>query len=217
HDMDAFKDAIMAYALYYPVVEILSSVAIAMVIYFGGFGVLRGAVTIGVLTAFMQYAMRFFRPIQDLSDKYNILQSAMASSERVFKLLDTPVEITSPDQPREAVGAGRIEFDHVWFAYRQLEAAEDARAAVSAAQRPAVPNRSAEMPAASATGVSSNGHGAEESKTEAFDWVLRDVSFTIEPGQTVAIVGHTGAGKTTIISLLMRFYDIQKGAIRIDG
>ncbi len=88
--MDAFKDAIMAYALYYPVVEILSSVAIAMVIYFGGFGVLRGAVTIGVLTAFMQYAQRFFRPIQDLSDKYNILQGAMASSERVFKLLDTP-------------------------------------------------------------------------------------------------------------------------------
>src|SRR3954468_13824541 len=94
--MDAYKDAILAYALYYPVVEILSSIAIAMVIYFGGFGVLRGAVTIGVLTAFMQYAQRFFRPIQDLSDKYNILQSAMASSERVFKLLDTPVEITSP-------------------------------------------------------------------------------------------------------------------------
>jgi len=198
--MDAYKDAIMAYALYYPVVEVLSSVAIAMVIYFGGYGVLRSAVTIGVLTAFMQYAQRFFRPIQDLSDKYNILQSAMASSERVFKLLDTPVEIISPEQPRHASGAGRIEFDHVWFAYRQIET-------------------SGEKPALLDAG--SNGHGGIDARAEAhaetFDWVLRDVSFTIEPGETVAIVGHTGAGKTTIISLLMRFYDIQKGAIRIDG
>jgi ATP-binding cassette subfamily B multidrug efflux pump len=194
--MEAFKDAIMAYALYYPVVEILSSVAIAMVIYFGGFGVLRGAVTIGVLTAFMQYAQRFFRPIQDLSDKYNILQGAMASSERVFKLLDTPIEITSPALPQKAEGAGRIEFDHVWFAYRKLETDDDAHAAAKAV---------------------SNGHGEIDSKSDTFDWILRDVSFTIDPGETVAIVGHTGAGKTTIISLLMRFYDIQKGAIRIDG
>jgi len=198
--MDAYKDAIMAYALYYPVVEVLSSVAIAMVIYFGGYGVLRSAVTIGVLTAFMQYAQRFFRPIQDLSDKYNILQSAMASSERVFKLLDTPVEIISPEQPRHASGAGRIEFDHVWFAYRRIET-------------------SGEKPALLDAG--SNGHGGidtgAEAHAETFDWILRDVSFTIEPGETVAIVGHTGAGKTTIISLLMRFYDIQKGAIRIDG
>jgi ATP-binding cassette, subfamily B, multidrug efflux pump len=206
--MDAYKDAIMAYALYYPVVEVLSSIAIAMVIYFGGYGVLRGAVTIGVLTAFMQYAQRFFRPIQDLSDKYNILQGAMASSERVFKLLDTPVEITSPEQPRQASGAGRIEFDHVWFAYRKLETDDG------------------DKPSLAAT---SNGHGVLDSKAEAgfetnadakaetYDWILRDVSFTIEPGETVAIVGHTGAGKTTIISLLMRFYDIQRGAIRIDG
>jgi ATP-binding cassette subfamily B protein len=198
--MDAYKDAIMAYALYYPVVEVLSSIAIAMVIYFGGYGVLRGAVTIGVLTAFMQYAQRFFRPIQDLSDKYNILQGAMASSDRVFKLLDTPVEITSPTQPRQASGAGRIEFDHVWFAYRQLETGEDGH---------------------STTKAISNGHGEIDANVQArgetYDWILRDVSFTIEPGETVAIVGHTGAGKTTIISLLMRFYDIQKGAIRIDG
>jgi ATP-binding cassette, subfamily B, multidrug efflux pump len=194
--MEAFKDAIMAYALYYPVVEILSSVAIAMVIYFGGFGVLRGAVTIGVLTAFMQYAQRFFRPIQDLSDKYNILQGAMASSERVFKLLDTPIEITSPALPQKAEGAGRIEFDHVWFAYRKLETDDDAHAAAKAV---------------------SNGHGEIDSTSDTYDWILRDVSFTIDPGETVAIVGHTGAGKTTIISLLMRFYDIQKGAIRIDG
>src|SRR5579859_7035838 len=194
--MDAYKDAIMAYALYYPVVEVLSSIAIAMVIYFGGYGVLRGAVTIGVLTAFMQYAQRFFRPIQDLSDKYNILQSAMASSERVFKLLDTPVEITSPEQPRQASGAGRIEFDHVWFAYRKLETSDEKQALLDAA---------------------TNGHGPTDAQAEGFDWILRDVSFTIEPGETVAIVGHTGAGKTTIISLLMRFYDIQRGAIRIDG
>jgi ATP-binding cassette subfamily B protein len=190
--MDAFKDAIMAYALYYPVVEILSSVAIALVIYYGGLGSLRNAVGIGTLSAFMQYAQRFFRPIQDLSDKYNILQAAMASSERVFKMLDTPVDIASPDQPRQATGAGRIEFDHVWFAYRQLETSDE---------MPTVPEEG------------SNGHG----HAGHFDWILRDVSFTIEPGETVAIVGHTGAGKTTIISLLMRFYDIQKGAIRIDG
>src|SRR6185437_13475301 len=206
--MDAYKDAIMAYALYYPVVEILSSIAIAMVIYFGGYGVLRNAVTICVLTAFMQYAQRFFRPIQDLSDKYNILQGAMASSERVFKLLDTPVEITSPALPQKAEGAGRIEFDHVWFAYRKVGTDDGSHAAMKAA---------------------SNGHGVidakaeagfeikAETKAETYDWILRDVSFTIEPGETVAIVGHTGAGKTTIISLLMRFYDIQKGAIRIDG
>ena len=223
--MDAYKDAIMAYALYYPVVEILSSIAIAMVIYFGGLGTLRNAVTIGTLTAFMQYAQRFFRPIQDLSDKYNILQSAMASSERVFKLLDTPVEITSPEQPRKATGVGRIEFDHVWFAYRKIEAevAEDGQPAVAG---------SAGQSAASATATSAitNGHphaptpqsasdlpGALNNANATYDWILRDVSFTIEPGETIAIVGHTGAGKTTIISLLMRFYDIQRGAIRIDG
>ena len=196
--MDAYKDAIWAYALYYPVVEILSSIAIAMVIYFGGYGVLRNAVTIGVLTAFMQYAQRFFRPIQDLSDKYNILQSAMASSERVFKLLDTPIDITSPALPQKAEGAGRIEFDHVWFAYRKVGTDDDGHASMKAV---------------------SNGHGeiVTQASAESYDWILRDVSFTIEPGETVAIVGHTGAGKTTIISLLMRFYDIQKGAIRIDG
>jgi ATP-binding cassette subfamily B multidrug efflux pump len=215
--MEAFKDAIMAYALYYPVVEILSSVAIAMVIYFGGLGVLRNAVTIGVLTAFMQYAQRFFRPIQDLSDKYNILQSAMASSERVFRLLDTPIEIASPAQPRKAAGAGRIEFDHVWFAYRKQETADEGQAAASAGSAATVNSNTVAGGAAhrSAAG-SSNGHPPEESG-EAFDWILRDVSFAIESGETVAIVGHTGAGKTTIISLLMRFYDIQRGAIRIDG
>ena len=195
--MEAFKDAILAYAFYYPVVEVLSTIAIAAALWFGGLRVLLGTVTLGTVTAFIQYAQRFFRPIQDLSEKYNILQSAMASAERVFKLLDTPIEIVSPEEPVKAEGKGRIEFDHVWFAYRQLEPTEDD---VGTDQ---VPN------------TEQNGH--PQADDSGFDWVLRDVSFTIEPGETVAIVGHTGAGKTTIISLLMRFYDIQKGAIRIDG
>ena len=193
--MDAFKDAIMAHAVYYPVVEILSSIAIACVIWFGGNDVIRGATTIGILAAFIQYAQRFFRPIQDFSEKYNILQSAMASSERIFKLLDTPVEITSPAVTKKPEGPGRIEFDHVWFAYRYIPIN---------------------------TGDGKNGKGATRTGADPHattepDWVLRDVSFAIEPGETVAIVGHTGAGKTTIISLLMRFYDVQKGAIKIDG
>jgi len=191
--MDAYKDAIMAHAIYYPVVEVLSAIAIACVIWFGGGQVIRQTVTLGVLVAFMQYAQRFFRPIQDLSEKYNILQSAMASSERIFKLLDTPAEIVTPVHPKSPEGAGRIEFDHVWFAYRTL-----AQAAEEAAAKGEKPKALAET-------------------AEEFDWVLRDVSFSIDPGETVAFVGHTGAGKTTIISLLLRFYDVQRGAIRMDG
>jgi ATP-binding cassette subfamily B protein len=194
--MDAFKDAILAHAIYYPVVEVLSSVAIASVIWSGGNDVVHNITTIGVLAAFIQYAQRFFRPIQDFSEKYNILQAAMASSERIFKLLDTQPEITSPAVVRKPNGPGRIKFDHVWFAYRTVPVADSA--GMPAPGRPRL-----EEPALSPA--------AEP------DWVLRDVSFTIEPGETVAIVGHTGAGKTTIISLLMRFYDVQKGAIKIDG
>jgi len=210
--MEAYKDAILAYAVYYPVVELLSSVAIACIIWFGGIEVMRvegihapavlaSHATLGVLVAFIQYAQRFFRPIQDLSEKYNILQAAMASSERIFKLLDTPAEITSPAVTRSPDGPGRIEFDHVWFAYRNLEPGD----------------------AAVGTELRSLGTGLTPAPTPPMpgaggpDWVLRDVSFAIEPGETAAIVGHTGAGKTTIISLLMRFYDVQKGAIRIDG
>ncbi|HEY6270503.1 MAG TPA: ABC transporter ATP-binding protein [Terriglobales bacterium] len=211
--MDAFKDAILAYAIYYPVVELLSLTAIAAVVWFGGIMALRhtgmdltrgvstasGVITVGVVTAFIQYAQRFFRPIQDLSEKYNILQSAMAASERVFKLLDTPVEVVSPAHAVKPEGQGRIEFDHVWFAYRKLELGDLAGGGDAIAAGNGHP--SASLPA--------GGSG--------FDWVLRDVSFVIEPGETVAIVGHTGAGKTTIISLLMRFYDIQRGHILIDG
>jgi ATP-binding cassette subfamily B protein len=206
--MDAFKDAIMAHAVYYPVVEILSATAIACVIWFGGNDVIRGATTIGVLAAFIQYAQRFFRPIQDFSEKYNILQSAMAASERVFKLLDTPVEITSPAVTKTPTGPGRIEFDHVWFAYRNA-AAEVTDGGKNAGESPATT-----QPGATRT-KPAPGNGRVVSAEP--DWILRDVSFTIEPGETVAIVGHTGAGKTTIISLLMRFYDVQKGAVKIDG
>jgi ATP-binding cassette subfamily B protein len=191
--MDAYKDAIMAHAVYYPIVEVLSAFAIASVIWFGGGQVIRQTVTLGVLVAFIQYAQRFFRPIQDLSEKYNILQSAMASSERVFRLLDTPAEIVAPISAKSPQGAGRIQFDHVWFAYRTMaQAAEEAKQKGEKLKL---------------------GEGAENE----FDWVLRDVSFSIEPGETVAFVGHTGAGKTTIISLLLRFYDVQRGAIHIDG
>ena len=202
--MEAFKDSILAYSIYYPVVEILSAIAVASIIWFGGNGILQHAVvssvnvgfsrktlltfhvmqnvmTIGVLVAFMQYAQRFFRPIQDLSEKFNILQSAMAAGERVFKLLDTKVEVTSPAITKQPQGPGRIEFDHVWFAYNAGDGATGAP------------------------------------QTTEPDWVLRDVNFAIEPGETIAVVGHTGAGKTTLISLLMRFYDVQRGAIRIDG
>ena len=203
--MDAFKDAIMAHAVYYPVVEILSATAIACVIWFGGNDVIRGATTIGVLAAFIQYAQRFFRPIQDFSEKYNILQSAMAASERVFKLLDTPAEITSPAITKRPTGPGRIEFDHVWFAYRTV---------------PVGGGDSGKNPGNGQGGTARRPVPTEQrSAVQATepDWILRDVSCTIEPGETVAIVGHTGAGKTTIISLLLRFYDVQKGAVRIDG
>jgi ATP-binding cassette subfamily B multidrug efflux pump len=191
--MIAFKDAILAYALYYPAVELLSSVAIALVIWLGGYGVLRNAVSIGVLVAFIQYSQRFFRPIQDLSEKYNILQAAMAASERVFKLLDTPAELQSPPAPRACNGSGSIEFRHVWFTYQKLDEQQLARIHQAA--------------------------GPEEllAATPEVEWILKDVSFAIEPDQTAAIVGHTGAGKTTIIGLMMRFYEFQSGSVLING
>jgi len=202
--MEAFKDAIMAYAVYYPVVEIMSAIAIASIIWFGGNDVIRGVATLGVLVAFMQYAQRFFRPIQDLSEKYNILQSAMAAGERVFKLLDTKIEVTSAAITKQPQGPGRIEFDHVWFAYNASGAtgvpARQEGAGVAAGLRPA-----------------GTGRSLVPTQTTEPDWVLRDVSFVLEPGETIAVVGHTGAGKTTLISLLMRFYDVQQGAVRIDG
>ena len=178
--------AIFYYAVYYPAVELVTSLGLALIIWYGGGKVLQGVVSIGALVAFFQYAQRFYEPISDLSDKYNILQAAMASSERIFKLLDTPVAIASPDQPhrpaalpqsplpapagpRPRTVRGAVELDHVSFEYKPGEP------------------------------------------------VLRDVSFRIEPGQSVAVVGHTGAGKTTLASLLLRFYDATSGSVRIDG
>ena len=173
----AWDDAIFAYAVYYPIVEFLSSTAIALVIWRGGLNAIHGTISLGILIAFMQYAQRFFRPIQDLSDKYNILQAAMAASERVFKLLDTESEIQSPPAPTHGNNSGTIEFRNVWFTYKE----------------------------------------SAEGNEEETEWILRDVSFTIPTNQTAAIVGHTGAGKTTITSLMMRFYDIQRGEILVDG
>jgi ATP-binding cassette subfamily B protein len=189
--MEAFKDNILAYALYYPAVEFLSSFAIALIIWLGGGGVLRGTVSLGILVAFMQYAQRFFRPIQDLSEKYNILQAAMAASERVFKLLDTAPEIVSPANPKQGDGSGRIEFRDVWFTYQRLDKETVARIAAAT--------------------------GAELQAMTGVEWVMRGVSFVVEPNQTAAIVGHTGAGKTTITSLMMRFYDVQHGHALVDG
>ena len=146
--------------------------------------------------------MRFFRPIMDFSEKYNILQSAMAASERIFKLLDTPVEIVSPAVTKKPEGPGRIEFDHVWFAYREVPEGGKRPCGDSRLGCPAEAKRALRQ---------------WPRRTAAPDWVLRDVTFAIEPGETVAVVGHTGAGKTTLISLLLRFYDVQKGAVRIDG
>jgi ATP-binding cassette, subfamily B, multidrug efflux pump len=166
----AYKGAINAYGWFYPVIEFLSMLGLASLLAYGGFQVRGGALSLGVVVAFFQYGMRIFRPIQDLSEKYNILQSSMAASERIFQLLDQSPMIVSPNRVREfPAEPGAIEFDHVWFAY------------------------------------------------QGEDWVIRDVSFRIEPGETIAAVGHTGAGKTTLTNLLLRFYDVQRGQVRIGG
>ena len=189
---DANIESIFYYAVFYPAVEVTSAIATALIIWYGGGQVIARLLTLGSLVAFIQYSQRFFRPISDISEKFNLLQSAMASSERIFALLDTPVTITSPapsgvrsstfdfrpDPPSRVMPpkaesrepkAGHIQFDHVWFAY--------------------------------------NGD----------DYVLKDVSFEVTPGQRLAVVGATGAGKSTIINLLMRFYDVGRGRILVDG
>ena len=160
---------IFYYAVFFPAVEVIGAVAIALILWYGGSGILAGAVTFGVVVAFIQYAERFYQPVRDLSEKYNMIQSAMVASERIFELLDTPSAVPEPREPRGITRLqGAVEFDRVWFAYQDE------------------------------------------------DWVLRDVSFRVAPGEKVAIVGATGAGKTTIANLLCRFYEFQKGAIRVD-
>ncbi|MEO1084593.1 MAG: ABC transporter ATP-binding protein, partial [Acidobacteriota bacterium] len=171
---DAHREAhvrtIYYYAIYYPAVELITAFGMAVVLGIGGTQILSGALTLGALVAFLQYVQRFYQPLADLSEKYNILQSAMASSERIFELLDAPVEIESPDdahRPQRVEGA--VEFDRVRFSYTPGEE------------------------------------------------ILRDVSFRLEPGETLAVVGHTGAGKSTLASLLLRFYDVDSGSVKIDG
>jgi len=191
--LEAHLRSITYYALFFPVIELFTAIALALIIWRGGATMLEGAVTVGVLAAFIQYARRFFRPIQDLSEKYNLLQSAMASSERIFKLIDDEIEIEDPPNPvslKKPV-RGEIEFQGVWFAYGKR--AEDG------------------------TADHDSPDGGGEDKGENWDWVLRDVSFRAAPGERLAIVGHTGAGKTTIIHLLMRFYQPQRGRILLDG
>jgi ATP-binding cassette subfamily B multidrug efflux pump len=191
---DANIDSILFYAVFYPAIEIIGALASALIIWFGGRWTLQGTLTLGSLVAFLLYSGRFFRPISDMSEKFNVLQAAMASSERIFKLLDTPVQIESPapgsvarHPPASAdaatgraelsvstPGQGHIVFDHVWFAYTKPAEGEP-------------------------------------------EYVLRDVSFEVRPGERVGVVGATGAGKSTLINLLLRFYDVTKGRILVDG
>jgi len=180
-------ESIFFYAVFYPAIEIVGALSAALTIWYGGRSVLAGTLTLGSLVAFLLYSGRFFRPISDMSEKFNILQAAMASSERIFKLLDEPVTIHSPQRPaaqglpteaRAASAAramaGHIQFEHVWFAYNPSDSGEP-------------------------------------------EWVLRDVSFEVKPGERIGIVGATGAGKSTIINLLLRFYDVTRGRILVDG
>jgi ATP-binding cassette, subfamily B, multidrug efflux pump len=168
-------DTIFYYAVFFPLVDLIGAIGIALIIWYGGYRVMQNSpghtvLTLGALVAFIQYSQSLFQPIRDISDKYNVLQAAIIASHRIFKTLDLPIAVLTPEKPLKAERArGRIEFQNVWFAYKDE------------------------------------------------DWVLKDVSFTVEPGQSIALVGHTGSGKTTITNLLMRFYDIQQGRILLDG
>jgi ATP-binding cassette subfamily B protein len=240
--LDAHLRSITYYALFFPIVELLASVALALIIWYGGGQALQGAVTIGVIAAFLQYGRRFFRPIQDLSEKYNILQSAMASSERIFRLLDEEPEIQESGRTMHHLleTHGRIEFENVWFHYgtpRTPSAPEVLEGAAPTAEldreRPRIALEEPEVvepetPEAVDLEVSDISGLAELESADAEhlriepmagepDWVLEDVSFVAETGERLAIVGPTGAGKSTIINLIMRFYEAQRGRILLDG
>ncbi len=209
---DANLDAIFYYAVFYPAIDILAAVAVALILLYGGGRVLAGALTMGALVAFIQYTERFWRPISDLSEKFNILQAAMASSERIFLLLDTAPMIVAPPSPvRLASVEGRVAFENVWFTYQGSTATDSTTAASEAGFTPAEP-RESQTPRGERAGV--QGGAAQPPLAQ---WVLRDIDFVVHPGKSVALVGATGAGKTSIISLLTRFYDVQKGRIALDG
>ncbi|HEY0380152.1 MAG TPA: ABC transporter ATP-binding protein [Pyrinomonadaceae bacterium] len=176
HDYrNANVETIFYYAVFFPLVDLIGAIGVAVIIWYGGWLTMghtsgNSALTIGALVAFIQYSQALFQPIRDISDKYNVLQAAVVASHRIFRTLDLPVAVTTPAEPKKTGrAAGRIEFENVWFAYKEDE------------------------------------------------WVLKDVSFVVEPGQSVALVGHTGSGKTTITNLLMRFYDVQRGRVMLDG
>jgi len=171
--LQAHLQNLFYYAVFFPTVEFIGAIALALILWYGGLGILGGTVTFGVVVAFLQYSERFYQPIRDLSEKYNVFQAAMVSSERIFDLLDTKPAVPEPAVARAEAAPtrlrGAVEFDHVWFAYKDE------------------------------------------------DFVLRDISFRIAPGEKVALVGATGAGKSSIANLVTRFYEFQRGAIRIDG
>jgi ATP-binding cassette subfamily B protein len=219
---DANVDSIFYYAVFYPAIEAVSALAAALIIWYGGANVLAGTLTLGALVAFLQYSQRFFRPISDMSEKFNVLQSAMASSERIFKLLDEPVAIESPKHPvsRPHPAPGHIVFDRVWFAYNATGAGEAGPAGGTGGARKAgragEAERAGQAGRAGEAGRAGGAGKAGEASTEP-DWVLKDVSFEVKPGERLGIVGATGSGKTTLINLLLRFYDVQRGSITIDG
>jgi len=199
--LSAHLRSITVYALFFPAVEFLGSVALGALLWYGGLRVLDQTLTVGILAAFIQLTRRFFQPLQDLAEKYNLLQSAMASSERIFRLMDTQPTVLEPVHPKRLARPfrGEVVFEDVWFRYGGDR----------------VPG--SEFRVAESDEATSNEPGTRNPELPTDNWVLKGVSFTARPDQTLAIVGHTGAGKTTIISLLLRFYDPQRGRITLDG
>ncbi len=219
---DANIESIFYYAVFYPAIEAVSALSSALIIWYGGANVLRGTLTLGALVAFLQYAVRFFRPISDISEKFNVLQSAMASSERIFRLLDERPTVQSLQTPRrrQMPQEGHIVFEHVWFSYQQDGTNP------SGTGKP-TPTTGGAMFQETTKGTKDTKKTEDHGKLEeggapavpgaSDDYVLRDVSFEVRPGERVGIVGATGSGKTTLINLLLRFYDVTRGRITIDG